>query len=248
MTDTPPDLSLVLACYNEAEHLSDSVARLLALCDLLRLRYEVIFVDDGSTDGTRELLHRIREKYATHDIAIHFNERNVGRGATVTCGLGLARSPIAGFLDIDLEVDAVYVSAFYLAVAAGADMAIARRVYKLSVASLPRYLMTWGYIVLRRRLLHLALEDTEAGFKFFRMAAIRPLLKECEDAGWFWDTEIVTRAHDAGLAIVELTCLFSRRRDKTSTVRPFRDSYRHFRALLTFLRARRPDLRRDLER
>lgn len=248
MAEVPPDLSLVLACYNEAEHLPGSVARLLALCDLLRLRYEVIFVDDGSTDGTRDLLQRLRETYPTHDIRVYFNETNRGRGATVTRGLELARGPVAGFLDIDLEVDAVYVSAFYLAVATGADMAIARRVYKLSLTSFPRFLLTRGYIFVRHRLLRLTLEDTEAGFKFFRMAAIRPLLKECEDAGWFWDTEIVTRAYSAGLVITEITCLFSRRHDKTSTVRPFRDSYKHFRALLAFRRSHRPGTRGDAGR
>ncbi|PYR58484.1 MAG: glycosyltransferase, partial [Acidobacteria bacterium] len=55
MRDAAPDLTLVIACYNEAEHLEASVARLLGVCDLLRLDYEVIFVDDASRDETQRL-------------------------------------------------------------------------------------------------------------------------------------------------------------------------------------------------
>ena len=239
MSKQDPDLSLVIACYNEAEHLETSVARLLNICDLLNVAYEAIFIDDGSRDRTREILSALPAKYPSCRLSVHFNDKNRGRGATVTRGLELARAPIAGFLDIDLEVDASYVIPFYLAVLEGADVVIGRRVYKFSFKSLPRFILTRGYTLLRRAVLGLPFEDTEAGYKFFRMNTVRPVLAQCREAGWFWDTEVVARAYDAGLRFREVNCLFLRRYDKTSTVRPIHDSWQYLTHLLAFRRAPR---------
>src|SRR5882672_11250422 len=99
MPETPPALSLVVACYNEAEHLETSVARVLDVCDSLAVPYEVIFVDDGSTDGTRRILDGLSARYPDHRLRFELSDRNRGRGATVSRGLTLARAPVAGFLD-----------------------------------------------------------------------------------------------------------------------------------------------------
>jgi hypothetical protein len=58
-----------------------------------------------------------------------------------------------------------------------------------------------------------------------------------QDQGWFWDTEIMVRAHLAGLRIAELPALFARCTDKKSTVRIWRDSLDYFRKLRQFSRA-----------
>ena len=239
MPDETPDLSLVIACFNEGEHLRDSVARLVESCDRSGITYEILFIDDCSTDNTRELLASLQQRYPSHRVSVHCNEQNLGRGATVQRGLDLARAPVAGFLDIDLEVDAGYIGAFYLTIVDGADLAIGRRVYEFSLATAVRFVMTRGYSLIRRAMLGLPFEDTEAGYKFFRLASMRPVLARCSDPGWFWDTEVVTRAYDAGLEIAEVTCHFVRRLDKTSTVKPIRDAFRHLVGLAALRRARR---------
>jgi glycosyltransferase involved in cell wall biosynthesis len=234
------DLTLVVPCYNEAEHLEASVARLIETCDLLRIDYEVIFVDDASTDATPALLERIVARYPGHQMRTLANRTNLGRGAAVSRGLAEALAPIAGFLDIDLEVDATYVAPFFLAIRDGADLAIGRRIYRIRPRLWARFVLTRGYATLRHVLVPQPFDDTEAGFKFFRLARMRPVLDACRDPRWFWDTEIVVRAHDAGLRIVEVPCLFVRRHDKTSTVKPVRDAWRHLRGVLR-LRAERSE-------
>jgi Glycosyl transferase family 2 len=237
--DESPELSLVIACYNEGEHLQGSVARVVEICDASRIDYELLFIDDGSTDDTREILTSLRNRYSSRRLSIHFNEQNLGRGATVRRGLDLARAPVAGFLDIDLEVDATYISTFYSTVLNGADLAIGRRVYDVTPATAARCVMSRGYCLLRRAMLGLPFDDTEAGYKFFRLASMRPVLAHCSDAGWFWDTEVVTRAYDARLEIAEVTCRFVRNPGKTSTVKPIRDAWRHVAGLAALRRSRR---------
>jgi hypothetical protein len=136
-------------------------------------------------------------------------------------------------------VDAAYISTFYFTVLDGADMAVGRRVYAFSLPTAARFVMTRGYSLIRRAMLDLPFEDTEAGFKFFRLASMRPVLARCSAPGWFWDTEVVTRAYDAGLEIAEVPCRFVRRRDKTSTVKPIRDACRQLAGLAALRRSRR---------
>jgi dolichyl-phosphate beta-glucosyltransferase len=234
-----PKVSLVIACYNEEETLAASFAEILDTLRELGRPYEVLFVDDVSTDRTREILKQIVEAHPDVDIRVILHETNQGRGATVTDGFRAARGEIAGFLDVDLEVHSRYIPSLVHAIEKGADVATVRRIYAFQIGSLDRYVMSRGYSFLVRKLLGVGIRDTETGYKFFRRGALLPVLDAIRDPGWFWDTEFMVRAARRGLRIVEVPGAYIRRRDKTSTVRGLRDSVRYFAKLLAFRRALR---------
>ncbi len=236
-----PVLSLVLACYDEAEHLHDSFTEILDVLVNLGRPFEVIFVDDLSRDDTRKILGEIVAANPGLDLRLIFHERNLGRGATVNDGFRAARGEITGFIDVDLEVHARYLPSLVRAIERGADLATVRRVYAFQLASLDRYFMSRGYSWLVRRLLGVPLRDTETGYKLFRRERLLPVLQEIADPGWFWDTEFMVRAHRRGLRIVEVPGAYVRRGDKTSTVRGLRDSVRYFGKLLAFRRTLRQE-------
>ena len=236
MSALPPYLSLVLACYNEAEHLEASFAEIRETLEQTSWPFEVIFVDDVSRDRTREILREIVAAHPSLDLKVILHEQNRGRGATVTDGFRAARGMVAGYLDVDLEVHARYVPSLVRAIEQGADIATVRRIYALQLRALDRYFMSRGYSFLVRRMLGLPFHDTETGYKFFRRDRVLPLLDEVEDAGWFWDTEFMARAARRGLKVAEIPGAYVRREDKTSTVRGVRDSVRYFRQLLRFRR------------
>jgi glycosyltransferase involved in cell wall biosynthesis len=238
---TPPHLSLVLACYNEAEHLEASFAEIRDSLEQARFPFEVLFVDDASRDETRAILARIVAAHPQLSLRTILHERNRGRGATVTDGFRAARGTITGYLDVDLEVHCRYIPSLVRAIERGADVATLRRIYAFQLLSLDRYLMSRSYSFLVRRLLEIDVADTETGYKFFRREALLPLLDEIRDPGWFWDTEFMVRASRRGLKIVEIPGAYIRRGDKTSTVKGVRDSLRYFRQLLRF----RGELRRE---
>jgi glycosyltransferase involved in cell wall biosynthesis len=232
----PPYLSLVLACYNEAQHLESSFAEIRETLEQTSWPFEVIFVDDVSRDRTREILHAIVAAHPDLDLRIILHEANRGRGRTVSDGFQAARGEVAGYLDVDLEVHARYVPSLVRAIEQGADIATVRRIYALQLRALDRYFMSRGYSFLVRRMLGLPFRDTETGYKFFRRERVLPLLDEIEDAGWFWDTEFMARAARRGLKVTEIPGAYVRREDKTSTVRGVRDSVLYFRQLLRFRR------------
>jgi glycosyltransferase involved in cell wall biosynthesis len=232
----PPYLSLVLACYNEAQHLESSFAEIRETLEQTSWPFEVIFVDDLSRDRTREILREIVARHPALDLRLILHETNRGRGSTVTDGFRAARGTVAGYIDVDLEVHVRYVPALVRAIEKGADIATVRRIYALQLRALDRYFMSRGYSFLVRRMLDLPFHDTETGYKFFRRERVLPLLDEIEDGGWFWDTEFMARAARRGLRVAEIPGAYVRREDKTSTVRGLRDSVRYFGQLVRFRR------------
>lgn len=232
---TEPFLSIIIACYNEGQHLPSSVREIESLMTTLRFPYELIFVDDCSTDNTQLLIHQLvdgREdrRYIQHQF-------NKGRGATVTDGFYQARGEIVGFIDIDLEVHCRYIPAMLTSILVeGYDGAIAHRLYKINFRpdNILRHFFSRGYHSLVRRFLGLPYQDTESGYKFFRRDKILPLLQYAKSPGWFWDTEIMWMCHHFGFKIKEIPCLFIRRFDKKSSVRVLRDSYNYLRELIKF--------------
>jgi glycosyltransferase involved in cell wall biosynthesis len=223
-TSGAPDLSLVLPCYNEAQHWERSVAEIIRVLEAARWTFELIFVDDASRDATPELIRSWAAERAQPRAVTLFHTANLGRGRCVSDGFRAARGEFVGYLDIDLEVAPHYIPPALLALRAGADVCVGRRLYQLNLRNLYRHILSRGYARLARLLLGWPYRDSEAGFKFFRRGAAQAILPYLTHAGWFWDTEVMFYAHRLRLQVVELPCLYQRRADKNSTVRPLRDS------------------------
>jgi glycosyltransferase involved in cell wall biosynthesis len=229
-----PDLSLVVPCYNEARHLRASVRSVVEVLDQTGWTWDIVFVDDRSEDDTAAL---IRDICATDPrCRAVFHDRNRGRGAAFKTGFAASAGRVTGFLDIDLEVGADTIPGLVAEIERhGTDIATGRRDYVLRhTGGLHRAAASWGYRRLSNFLLGLDLEDSETGCKFFRRETAGPIVLASANDGWFWDTEVMSRARLAGLRIAEVPVQFLRRADKSSTVRFWRDSWHYLRALHDF--------------
>lgn len=228
------DLSLILACFNEHEIFNDSVNRIIKTLDATDYTYEIIFVDDKSTDNTRQLIEKVLLKYPKYNLSAIFHSRNLGRGQTVIDGFKQSKGAIVGYIDIDLEIGEWYLTKFFEMINQGYDVASASRIYDFQLWSLPRWLGSKGYSWLRKQLLGLPFEDTEGGYKFFKRQKLIPLLKQAKHKGWFFDTEIMALAYKAKLKIVQIPVAFVRNKNKTSTVRLLPDSFAYLINLIKF--------------
>jgi len=93
-------LSIVIPVYNEVATIEQVVR--IVLNTPLSIEREIIIVDDGSTDGTRELLTSLRE---TNNINVIFHEQNKGKGGALRTGFSAATGDILIIQDADLEYD-----------------------------------------------------------------------------------------------------------------------------------------------
>lgn len=96
-------LSIVIPVYNERATVEELVSRVIAVD--VGMEREIILVDDGSTDGTRDIYPSITSRWPKEDIRIHLQPRNMGKGAAVREGFAQARGDILLIQDADLEYD-----------------------------------------------------------------------------------------------------------------------------------------------
>jgi len=236
------DVSLISPCYNEGPYLEDNLQALYNLLSFLRVDFEMIVIDDKSDNDTLERAKNFVKGNGKAQILSH--EVNQGRGYTVTEGIRKAKGTVVGFIDIDLEIASHNIISLILKVQEGYDVATVKRIYKMRWDL--RWTLSKVYVFLVKFICKTPFQDTEAGLKFFNREKILPVLDEIEDTHWFWDTEVLTRAHYHGLKIAEFPALYMRGSPSYSTVKFFRDSFYYFKKLLRFRKVVNQYKRKDI--
>lgn len=156
-------LSVVIPVYNEVQTIEDVVRRVRAA----PYRKEIVLVDDGSTDGTRELVQRLEGE----DLTRCFHAENRGKGAAVRTGFAAARGDVVVIQDADLEYDPKDLPALLAPILDGrADAAYGSRF----LGGPHRVHLFWHYAgnkfltLFSNALTNLNLTDMETGYKAFR--------------------------------------------------------------------------------
>lgn len=170
-------LSIVIPVYNEVATLEELVSRVLAV--ETGLAREIILVDDGSSDGTRNLYPKLKERWPDERLVIHLQNRNQGKGAALRKGFELATGDIVIIQDADLEYDPRDYPALIAPILEGkADVVFGSRF----VGGKPhRVLFFWHYVANRfltlasNMLTNLNLTDMETCYKVYRREVVNSL-------------------------------------------------------------------------
>src|ERR687883_932305 len=168
----PPDLSVVVTVFNEERTVDEVYDRTVAALDALGRPYELIFVDDGSSDGTFACLERIHERDARVR-AVRF-KRNFGQHPAMHAGLARARGDVVVTMDGDLQNAPEDIPRLVAAVEGGSDVASGRRIVRRDSwgRTLPSRLVN-GML---RRFTGVEISDFGCAFNAYRRSAFEPML------------------------------------------------------------------------
>ena len=165
-------LAIAMPVYNEAPTVEEILRRVVAS----GLADEIIIVDDGSTDGTRELLQRIIPNYPNARLILH--ERNRGKGAAIRTGIQHATSELVLIQDADLEYDPQEIPQLLRPIQEGkADVVYGSRF----LGGPRRPTMFWHMVanqlltLMTNVLYNSILSDMETGYKLFRREVIQAI-------------------------------------------------------------------------
>src|SRR3954471_12007263 len=167
-----PDVSVVVTVYNEAACIEELYRRALAALESGPRTFELIFVDDGSTDGTFAMLERLHRGDARVR-AVRF-KRNFGQHPAMHAGLSRARGDIVVTMDGDLQNAPEDIPRLVEAVEAGNDVASGRRRARKDPVgrSLPSRMIN-GML---RRFTGVTISDFGCAFNAYRRTAVEPML------------------------------------------------------------------------
>ena len=220
------DISLVIPAYNESGIIMDTIQTVSARLAELTAEYEVLIVDDGSTDGMAELVRgcgdpRVRlEGYAS----------NRGKGCAVRTGMLAAQGDLILCTDADLAYGVDVFAGLLERLRTGeADLVIgSRRMGGDGYKNYPplRILMSKCFGLLSHMISGLPY-DTQCGIKAYRRQAAQAIFSRCTTDGFSFDFEVLMRADKLGLKVEQFpVSVINFRESKVNVVR---DSARMFR-------------------
>ena len=196
--------SLIIPMYNEADILPQTLATLHTYMQSAFDAYEIVFADDGSTDGSRAIV----ENCGYPNIRAVGYAENRGKGCAVRTGMLAARGDIRLFTDCDLAYGTASIRALYDAFTErGVDVMIGSRALHPEGYA--------GYTALRKaaskayiKMLCLVggfrLSDSQCGFKAFSAKAAEAVFSKCETDNFAFDFEAILIAQKLGFTVGEI--------------------------------------------
>ncbi|MBI4491314.1 MAG: glycosyltransferase family 2 protein [Chloroflexi bacterium] len=218
-----PHLSIVIPAYNEQHRLPASLERLREYLGERRYGYEVVVVDNASTDATAAMVQQTAEGWPQLRL-LSIAER--GKGIAVKVGALEAKGELVMLCDADFSMPADQIAPFLLLLEQY-DLAIATRegVGSKRVGE-PQYRHLMGRVFngLVRFLAVPGFQDTQCGFKGFTRRSVEAIFPRLTVHGFGFDVEVLYLARRYGLSVVEVPIVWFYQAD--SRVDPWRDTLR----------------------
>jgi glycosyltransferase involved in cell wall biosynthesis len=208
-------ISAVLPALNEEENIETATRRMAEVLGSLSLKdWEVIIVDDGSTDRTGEIADRLVAEDPAHIRVFHHNP-NLGYAEALKTGFTSARHQLIFYTDSDNQFDVREIKNL-LPLIEDADIVNGFRIYRFD--PLTRLVLSWGFNLIVRIMFRIKVRDIDCAFKLFRREVFDKVTIESKK--FFVDAEVLAKAKYFGFRTVEIGVRHYPRPAGRSTVRP----------------------------
>jgi len=217
-------LSVVVPCYNEEARLPRTIQQIERFLDARKTEYELILVDDGSADGTRQVMDAAAESHAS--VRVEALPHNRGKGRALAVGVEASRGDEILVTDADLSTPIEELDKLQAALNGGAGVAIASRALRASRVEVSqpiyRVLMGKGFNLIVQAVLLPGIWDTQCGFKLFRGDVAHRVFANLTTDGFGYDPEVLYRARKQGVKIAEVPVVW--RNSAPTKVSPIKSS------------------------
>jgi glycosyltransferase involved in cell wall biosynthesis len=206
-------LSIVFPAYNEEENIEESVRKAVEVAQTLPMEsFEVIVVDDGSTDRTGEIADALSA--VDGRVKVFHHKPNQGYAKALKTGFTNAESDLIFYTDSDLQFDLKEIKNLLPAID-DYDIVSGFRIYRYD--PLTRLFLSWGFNLLVRTIFRIRVRDVDCAFKLFRKSVFDKVTIKTRD--FFVDSEILAKARKEGFTMTEIGVRHYPRRAGRSTVR-----------------------------
>jgi len=201
-------ISLIIPTFNEAQRLGNTLRSVISYFQTKQYDFEIIVVDDGSTDKTQEVFLKIVTEFPMGKLKFIKNKTNHGKGYVVRQGVLQATKEYVFFSDADLSTPIYEIEKLLNALKGGFDIAIGSRAVD---RSLVKKHQPW-YRDFTGRFFNLGVQiwtvpgikDTQCGFKGFKKKAALAIFKPQKLTSFIFDVEILYIGRKLGLKIAEI--------------------------------------------
>lgn len=196
------ELSVVMPVYNEEDIIANSINKTLEVLESANITYELIIVDDGSSDATTRMLGEFKDK----TIVLSYPE-NRGKGYALRYGSSYANGGVVAFFDSDLNINPSHIVDYFLYMKTNNfDVVVGSKRMKKSVirSSFERQFLSIVYHLFAKALLGLEVMDTQVGIKLFKKSVLIDVLPISTIEGFAIDVELLVLASRFGYKIAEL--------------------------------------------
>jgi putative flippase GtrA len=200
-----PDIDIVVPVYNEESVLEASIRGLHRfLRTEFPFRWRIIIADNASTDTTPQIARALQHELSG---VRHLRLERKGRGRALRTAWAASDARVVCYMDVDLSTDLRALLPLVAPLVSGhSDLAIGTRLaHGARVVRGPRReLISRSYNHILHATLRARFSDAQCGFKAARTEAVKRLLDDVRDDGWFFDTELLVLAQRRGLRIHEV--------------------------------------------
>jgi glycosyltransferase involved in cell wall biosynthesis len=192
-------LTCVFPAWNEEDNIGPLLDEAVAALPAFANDFEIVVVDDGSTDATSEVVRRFAERDSRVRLVAH--PTNLGYGHAVRSGLTHSRGDVVAFSDGDRQFRVADLALLFDRLPE-ADIVVGHRVKRADPWH--RLVIARVYHVVLRMTFALRMHDVDCGFKLYRRAVIDTVVPKLESGGAFVSAELLIRAQTAGCRVVEV--------------------------------------------
>jgi len=186
-------VSIIIPVFNEARRLPHSLDKIISFFNDAAIPFEVMVVNDGSTDGSKEIVCQYREKY--REIILIDCPVNRGKGYAVGQGVSMATGDLLLFTDADLSTPINEYVRFNNLIHSGYDIVIgSRRIRGADIRirqPLHRRVLGAGFGLLTELVFLRGIKDSQCGFKLFKSSVAHQAFAQRKVDGFSFDVEVL---------------------------------------------------------